>query len=94
MHLVQTLGCGPRIRGLLEIRLLLFVVRGLLGARDFHLPNLLGLFCKAIDSFTADFWACFLHGSTGPKLLLVGLTVHILSRGLGLVSCLHIPICI
>ena len=93
-NVVPVLGCGPRARGLLEIRLLLFLVRGWLPARDFGLPNFLGLFCVAIDSFTVEVWACFLHDSTGPRLLLVGLTVDILGRGLGPVGCIHIPISI
>ena len=92
--MVPVLGCGPRARGLLEIRLLLFLVRGWLAARDFGLPNFLGLFCVAMDSFTAELWACFLHDGNSPKLLLVGFSVDILGRGLGPVGCIHIPISI
>ena len=79
-NVVPALCCGPRARGLLEIHLLLFLVRGLLAARDFGLPNFLGLFCVAMDSFTTEFRACFLHDSTSPKL--VGLSVNIPGCGL------------
>ena len=85
---------GPGVRGLLDVRLLLFVVRGWLAARDFGIPNFLGLICVAMDSFTAKFWACFLRDNTSPKLPLVGLSVDILSRGLGPVGCTHIPLSI
>ena len=78
---------------MLEIRFWVFLVSWL-AARDFGVPNFLGLFCVAMDSFTTEFWACFLHDSTNPKLLLVGLSVDILSRRLGLVGCIHIPISI
>ena len=53
-------------------------------------PIFLGLFCRAMDSFTTEFWACFLHDNTSPKPFLVGLTVDILGRGLGPVGCTHI----
>ena len=89
--MVPALICGFRVRGLLEIRLLLFWVRGWLAARDFGLPNFLGLFCVAMDSFTTELWACFLHDSTSPKLLLVCLSVKILGLGLGPVGCIRYP---
>ena len=91
-NVVPLLGCGPRASGLLEICLLLFVVRGWLAERDFGIPNVLGLLCVAMDSFIAEFWAFFLHNNTSPKLLIVGLFVDILSRGLGPVGCIHIPL--
>ena len=66
--MVPALGCGPRVWGLREIYLLLFLMRGWLAARDFDRPNFFGLFCVAMDSFITEFWARFLHDSTSPKL--------------------------
>ena len=65
--MVLVLGCGPRARGLLEIRLLLFFVRSWLAASDFGFPNFWDLFCVAMDSFTAELLTYFLHDITGPQ---------------------------
>ena len=70
-NVVPVLGCGPRAQGLLQIRLFFFLVRGWLAARDFGLPSFFGLFCVAMDSFTADFWARCLHDNTSPSFYLL-----------------------
>ena len=74
------------VRDLLETRLLLFLARGWLAARDFAVSKFLGLFGEAMDSFKPEYWPCVLHDSTSPKLLLVGLSVDVLRRGLGRVE--------
>ena len=70
-----------RLTDLLETRLWLFSVRGWLAATHFGLSNFLGLFREAMNCFKPYYWLCFLHDSTSPKLLLVGLSVGVLRRG-------------
>ena len=68
------------------------MVRGWLAARHFGIPNFWGYFVWPWTLSPQSIGHVFLHDSTSPKLLLVGLCVDIFSRGLGPVGCIHIPL--